>query len=151
MRSLGLLVRTLLVLASIVWGLPAALIGQQCDGTLWNHVYHQNRFIVHNPCVTVTGTIVLVRPETDGDLHIQLRLDPPYSFMLNSANQGNLVIEPICVSTPSPGDAFSACGVFRQHIQIPAVGTHVIVTGTFVLDQKHGWNEIHPITGMAVR
>ena len=155
MRSLSLLVRTLLVLASIPWGLPVALIGQQCDGTLWSHVYHQNRFAVLKSCVTVSGTIASAKAEPDGDVHIRLRLDPPYSSMLNGANVsqqgGNLVIEPICFSTPTQTDAIPACGAFRQHIQIPAVGTHVIVTGAFVLDQQHGWNEMHPITGMAVR
>jgi len=153
MTKLGVRVATLLILTSIYWP-PVPLAGQQCDGRLWQHVYHSQRLVPIRACVTVTGTIVFIKPEADGDLHMRLHLDPAYSSMLNGLNKsqqaGNLVIEPICFNKPTQGDAIPVCGSFRQQIQIPAVGTHVTVTGAFVLDQEagHGWNEIHPITSM---
>jgi len=37
-----------------------------------------------------------------------------------------------------------------QDIDIPPVGSHVQVTGSYVKDKEHGeWTEIHPITTMA--
>ena len=46
-------------------------------------------------------------------------------------------------------DAISACQDFRQNIDIPAVGTHVQVAGSYVLDKEHGkWAEIHPVTSI---
>src|SRR5205807_9114160 len=50
----------------------------QCDDTLWDHVYHPQRLIVKQQCISVTGTIVDatngkkpdgVRHEADGDTH----------------------------------------------------------------------------------
>lgn len=29
-------------------------------------------------------------------------------------------------------------------------GTHVEVTGAFITDMEHGWNEIHPITSLGL-
>ena len=44
-------------------------------------------------------------------------------------------------------DAKNACGNFFQNISIPAIGSHVRVTGAFVIDEgAGGWPEIHPVT-----
>jgi uncharacterized protein YneF (UPF0154 family) len=128
---------------------PAAL----CDQSLWNHVYHPNRLQVLNPCVSVTGTIENINAERDGDFHIRLKLDPAYSSMINKSNvvyqRGDLVVEPICQQKVSQSDAVAACSNFHQNIQIPRVGTHVRVTGSYVLDREHfDWAEIHPATSI---
>jgi hypothetical protein len=31
------------------------------------------------------------------------------------------------------------------------IGTHVEVTGAFITDMEHGWNEIHPITSVVFK
>jgi hypothetical protein len=71
----------------------------QCDQTLWNHVYNPARLQVVDPCKTVTGIIDTIKVESDGDFHIQLRVDPQLASMINSANVngqfGDLVLEPI--------------------------------------------------------
>ena len=76
----------------------------------------------------------------------------------NLTNQGNvvhqfgdLVLEAICQNPVSQPDAISACTNFNQSISIPRAGTHVSVTGSYVLDSQHaGWAEIHPITSITV-
>jgi len=31
------------------------------------------------------------------------------------------------------------------------IGTYVEVTGAFIKDMEHGWNEIHPITSSVIK
>ena len=127
--------------------LPAAS-GATC-GDPHAHVYSPDRLQLLAACVTVTGTVDVIRTESDGDLHVLLRLDAGQEKYINtknaSAENGDLVLEPVCVNTPSQVDAVSACAGYKNPLPIPAVGTHVSVTGAWVLDLDHGWMEIHPV------
>ena len=125
----------------------------ECDQTLWNHIYNPTRLQVVDNCKSVTGMIESKRVEKDGDFHIRVKLDPQFSNMINSANIqnqfGDLVVEPICVNKVTQADAISACQNFHQNISIPPVGSHVKITGSYVLDKEHGsWAEIHPVTSI---
>jgi hypothetical protein len=126
---------------------------EQCDQSLWNHVYHPSRLQVVTPCKSVLGVIESKRVEKDGDYHIRVKLDPLFSNLINSANIKNqfgyLVVEPICVNKVTQADAISACQNFHQNISIPPIGSHVNITGSYVLDKEHGnWAEIHPVTSI---
>jgi hypothetical protein len=66
-----------------------------CDPSLWDHVYHPDRLIVKQKCISVTGTIVDatngkrkdgVRKEADGDTHAWLEVDPEFKKLLNAGN-----------------------------------------------------------------
>jgi hypothetical protein len=105
--------------------------------------------------MSVTGTIESIRVEKDGDYHIRLKVDAQFSNLINSANvkgqYGDLVLEPICQKPITQQDAIAACANFHQNISIPSVGTHVNVTGSYVLDKEHGgWAEIHPVTSIII-
>jgi len=131
--------------------LSSAAFAQQCDATLWDHIYHKSRLHVLKQCVTVTGTIDRAcRKEKDGDWHCFLKLDPQFEWMLNDGNRnkqfGDLVIEPICVTPPTQADAIDVCKGFSQNFPDIKVGNRVEVTGDYVLDAQHGHNEIHPIS-----
>jgi hypothetical protein len=138
-----------------------------CDSSLWSHVYAgdprrfsrpQDRLQVIQDCVSVTGTIESKpRGEPDGDFHIRLKLDPQYSSMLNAKNRsgqhGALVVEPVCMNPVTQKDTLDehACDGFSQHVYTPdMVGSHVRVTGAYVTDMEHGWNEIHPVTSITI-
>ena len=132
-----------------------AVTATQCDQSLWNHVYHPWRLNVISPCISVSGVIDASRIEKDGDVHILLHPDPQFANLTNQANVdhelGDLVLEPVCVHEPTQPDAVESCQNFQSNIGIPPVGSHVVVSGPYVLDKDHGgWAEIHPVTSISV-
>jgi hypothetical protein len=94
-------------------------------------VYDPQRLTVLNPCQTVSGTVEQILTNVDGDYHINLKPDPGYETLLSAANQGQLVTEIM------PRDL--------GRLPVPKVGDHLTLVGVHVIDQAHGWNEIHPI------
>jgi len=124
----------------------------QCDSALWGHVYRPERLTVLDSCTTVRGILEGEIRERDGDIHLRLKLDSQFESMLNeknrSAQYGDLVLEVICQSPVTQADAVSFCNTQDRTWEIPPVGTHVQVTGPYVLDTQHGWNEIHPVNSI---
>jgi Bacterial SH3 domain len=143
-------------------GAPTA--AASCDSSLWSHVYHSGRLLVKNSCLAVTGTIVDatagkrsdgVRHEADGDTHGWLQVDAAYTGLLNAGNKsdegGNLVFEVVCRFPVTQVDAKKACQGYTDTIQLPLVGSHVRIVGSYVQDTFHAkWNEIHPVSSIAV-
>ncbi len=128
---------------------------QDCDAQLWNHVYHSDRLHVIEKCKAVTGVIFNASPEADGDVHVRLVLDDGQEELLNQGNidkqHGCLVVEPMCKKRVTQEDAIDACNDFTQvAVKVPKKGTHVRVTGAYVFDAEHGWNEIHPVTSIEI-
>jgi hypothetical protein len=89
---------------------------------------------VKSRCRVAVGTVRRVKfEEYDGDVHIDLRLDPGQDKLLSDGNErvgGNLIVEVI------PQD--------RSRVALPREGARVQVVGPWVDDTQHGWNEIHP-------
>lgn len=121
-----------------------------CDDKLWNHVYHKERLNVVNKCMEVTGTVFKINKEKDGDAHILLHLDAGQQSLLNGKNisqqHGALVVEVLYAFSVSQMDALSAGVGFTNYVKMPRRGDHIKVTGSYVLDKKHGWMEIHPVS-----
>lgn len=148
-------------------GVPGSAGAVGCSDGLWQHVYHPQRLLVKQDCITVTGVIVDatanqsrhrpdgVRHEADGDTHGWLKVDPEFANLVNAGNRsdegGNMVFELVCHFTVTQPDARAACIGFKDHTTIPPVGTHVAISGTYVQDTDHGqWNEIHPVSRITV-
>jgi hypothetical protein len=97
-------------------------------------VYHPDRLKVKSRCHLAVGTVEKVKAELyDGDIHIELKLDPGQDGLLSSGNArvgGTLILEII------PWD--------RSRVLVPDVGQRIEVVGPWVDDTAHGWNEIHP-------
>ncbi len=124
---------------------------QTCDQSLWEHVYNPDRLQIIDKCRAVVGTIEYITKEADGDDHIRLKLDLEYTNLINQKNideqRGDLVIESICTNPITQKDAIAPCSGFNQNFNI-YIGEHIRVTGAYVLDSEHGWNEIHPVTSI---
>ena len=121
------------------------------------NVHHPSRLQVITPCVTVTGTARSVRTQSDGNIRFDLEPDPAYVGLLNEVNRrenlGWLVAEivpadqPGCVKgrPPRPPVGTFNFGICTSaNVQAPSPGSHVAVTGPYVLDLRRGWMEIHP-------
>jgi hypothetical protein len=121
-----------------------------CDDAMWNRVYNPKRLETISKCVTVKGTVALSAPDDDGDQHFLLKLDSGQDGLLNKRNikkkDGYLVVEIVCANPISVKKAKASCRGYTNRIAIPAVGSHVAVTGSYVVDTHNGWMEIHPVS-----
>src|SRR5437588_5399873 len=102
-------------------------------------VYHPSRLVVKSRCRIASGIVEVVRFEAyDGDVHVELRLDPGQERLLSRGNSrvgGNLLVEIV------PTD--------RGRVPVPHVGSRVSVVGPWVDDTTHGWREVHPAWGIS--
>lgn len=125
-----------------------------CDPNLWKYVYNHERLQVLDKCKTVTGVIEETNADEDGDQHMLLKLDKGQKDLLTKKNEtkklGNLVIEAVCINNITRKRALGACTGYVNHVQLPKVGDHVSVTGSYVIDSHNGWAEIHPITKIEI-
>jgi hypothetical protein len=125
---------------------------RQCDQSLWQYVYNPGRLQVLDPCISVIGTVDDVRKEADGDIHIRFRLDQQFASLLNEKNisrqQGDLILEPICQGRVKQADAAEPCSLYSGPYFEPEIGQRYLVSGAYVHDADHGWNELHPVTSM---
>ncbi|MGI8811268.1 MAG: hypothetical protein ACR2IH_01910 [Pyrinomonadaceae bacterium] len=100
----------------------------------------------------VTGTIEELDQNEDGDTHMLLKLDPGQDDLLKKKNiskkDGDLVIEVVCANPVKAKKVGPACNGYSSGVHLPAVGEHVKVTGSYVLDSHNGWTEIHPVTSI---
>ena len=126
-----------------------------CDPGLWKYVYNPDRLQVLDKCKTVTGTITETNADEDGDQHMLLNLDKGQENLLTERNMkkkdGNLVIEAVCINNISRKKAMGACDGYVNNVELPKVGDHVKVTGSYVIDTHNGWAEIHPITNVKIQ
>lgn len=117
-----------------------------CDPRQWAHTYHKQRFTIISQCRCMSGTIVAIKPEADGDDHI--RALPDERGLLNHLNMtrqhGLMVVEPVCVHPVKQQSAMAACrGVVP--VWVPPVGAHVRWCGVYARDDEHGWMESHAV------
>ena len=110
-------------------------------------MYDSGRLQVLNPCMTLTGTVDDVpHVSDDGDLTFHFVPDPQFLSVVRLTN-GHIHVEAVCqgpIKSDTP-QATQSCGAFKNSIPVPPPGTHVRVTGPYVLDTNHGWTEIHPV------
>jgi hypothetical protein len=128
----------------------------------WDCIQHKERLKVIKDPATVTGTVMGVsggpHSPADGDLVFSLKLDPPYTSMLNKQNNlahygGGLWIEAVCQKANKAkeprhqGDCAAGCGAPK--FPVPKVGDHLKITGAHCTDVgEEGHNEIHPVYTM---
>ena len=119
-----------------------------CDASLWKRVYNPTRLTQVKPCITATGIIEESSVDPDGDQHFLMKLDADGVGLLNKRNlkkkNGDLVVEIVCANPVKLKKVAATCVGFKNTVMIPRVGTHVRVTGTYVIDGHNGWAEIHP-------
>ncbi|HEY5631488.1 MAG TPA: hypothetical protein VIR31_05125 [Nitrososphaeraceae archaeon] len=140
----------------------SSLSSKTCNQSLWNFIANSpRRFKIINQCVTVTGIVLSVNPEPDGDTDFPLALDPQYKNMVTKANfnslmRGGIWCEMICqhpeISSEIEPFKRGECTGFNARLifnPVPQVGQHLMVTGTYLLDLREGGHaEIHPVSSI---
>ena len=134
----------------------------KCDSSLWKFIANPpGRFKILNQCVSVTGAVLSIQYEPDGDTDFPLALDAPYKNMVTKANfnplmRGGIWSEMIC-QHPEQSSAIEAfkrgeCNGFNGPIfTVPQPGQHIQVTGTYLLDLREGGHaEIHPVSSIKI-
>lgn len=120
-------------------GLSASSVCPPSSRTLVG-VYHPERLEVLDPCKKASGTVVEVRHEEDGNLHINIAPDAAYKNLLIPGNysgeNGDLVVEMMARD--------------GGHLPAPTVGQHVDLVGAYVNDLQHNWAEIHPVWSISI-
>jgi hypothetical protein len=82
--------------------LQSSSSSKTCNQSLWKFIAKApGRFKIIKQCVTVTGTVLSINREPDGDTDFPLALDPQYKNMVTKANfnplmQGGIWCEMIC-------------------------------------------------------
>ncbi|MEO5904351.1 MAG: hypothetical protein ABIQ55_10090 [Gemmatimonadaceae bacterium] len=150
---LAVSVSALVIATNVPAAAPArAQNAAACDASLWKRVYSPTRLKQVKPCISATGTIAESSADDDGDQHFLLKLDKGQADLLNKRNlkkkDGNLVVEIVCANPVMLKKVKKTCSGYSNPIPIPAVGSHVRVTGAYVIDGHNGWAEIHPVSRM---
>ena len=134
----------------------------ECDGSLDKFVPNpfiqsigSTRFLVGD-CITVVGKVIWIHYiNTDGDANFNVKLDSKYKSLLTPANNspkfhGAIHVEVVCQGPNNSKDPIkvSQCKNPKYDgpkFHLPKVGTHVQVTGRYLLDVNEGSHaEIHP-------
>jgi hypothetical protein len=119
-------------------------------------VYNPDRLQVLDACRHASGTVVDVAREDDGDYHLWFTVDQGYEGLLNAedhfqAKPAMLAeITPACPFATNPPDAVSAALCPPTTLTVPKIGDHIAIDGPWVLDNDHGWNEIHPVMAITI-
>jgi len=121
------------------------------SGNPLTNVWSPGRLKVLSNCKTVSGTVVASDVQADGDGHYYLRVYKQYAGLLNTANKavhgGTLILEIVPADQPGcvKGHKVKDGVCTGAHLAKPKIGQHVTVTGPYVWDSYHKWNEIHPV------
>ena len=119
----------------------------------WSHVYDYGRLTIIKNQVETVGVIKESEVSEDGDQIY--RLSTPDTYLLNIGNvlmtHGYLILEVICVNPVHKDYVGTKCECYVNDVILPQVGDTVKVTGPWVYDKHHGWNEIHPVTNIIIR
>ena len=111
------------------------------------HIFEPERLVTQKDTMTVTGNVMGVFNELDGDYHIRLRMDSSYVKLSkkNFTKQDSCIILEIVCAHQAIFPISCTCKGYISRIEIPQIGKRVKVTGKLVFDKRHKWEEIHPV------
>ena len=103
-------------------------------------VWGPDRLHVLSTCRIAVGTVIWLHHEPDGDLHVYVAVEPAYTGLMNAVNRRHMRGALLAEFMPRDGG----------HLPPPALGDHIRLTGAWVLDTNHGWNELHPVWSVQI-
>ena len=154
MRSSRLLPVSLGLILSAMAAAPAAIAAGPSGcrrGNPMANVRDPSRLRVVSSCATASGVVRGGDQQHDDDLDLFLAPDRGSAKLLNDGNRRNtrnaLLLEIVPADQPGcrPGHPVRFGTCTGANLRPPKAGSHVTVTGPYVLDRAHGWMEIHPV------
>lgn len=119
------------------------LIGCSNSSNLNDRVHTPYRLQVLQDTMKLTGYIKSIESCYDGDIHIRMKINQLNLLVKrNFTKQDSCMVLEIVCAEYSP---FVACMNYSNSIKIPTQGDSITVTGRFVFDKLHRWNELHPV------
>jgi peptidoglycan/xylan/chitin deacetylase (PgdA/CDA1 family) len=135
-------------------------VSNDCDPTLWNHVWGENQNLTYRllsnttySCVKVSGIVEGYLSEEDGDYHIAFHLDPQYYSFAQ-----DIQLEMVC-SSPYRVNQSVCNNDYNLNLSYLfnniSILSHIVVTGAYVIDMPQSnisinqiSPEIHPVTSI---
>jgi hypothetical protein len=154
MRSSRLLA---VLLGLVLWAVAAPPVATAAGpagcrgGDPMANVRDPSRLKVVSRCATASGVVRGSDPQHDDDMDVFLAPDKGSAKLLNDRNRrytrNALLLEIVPADQPGcrPGRPVRFGTCTGANVRAPTAGTHVTVTGPYVLDKDHGWMEIHPV------
>ncbi len=122
--------------------------GCRSGNPLANVQAHKNLKVLSS-CQSASGVVRSAKRNVDGDWHMFVVPDAGSLRLMNSRNKqaGGLVAEivPADQQGCTPGQRVKHGICTGAHLPLPKPGAHISLTGPWVTDLQHGWNEIHPV------
>jgi hypothetical protein len=154
MRSSRLLPVSLGLMLAALAAAPAAVAAGSSgcrQGNPMANVRDPSRLRIVSRCATASGVVRGGDQQHDDDMDVFLAPDKGSAKLLNDRNRrytrNALLLEIVPADQPGcrPGRPVRFGTCTGANLRAPKAGTHVTVTGPFVLDRGHGWMEIHPV------
>ena len=106
------------------------------------------RIVLINDCVEIRGKVTRQFEANDGDVHIDVIVDPAYQWQV--AGRTKITAEIVCQHLPKGPRVRRVCAGYTNSILKPKVGDHIRVIGPYVDDEYHGRSEMHPVYSLKV-
>jgi hypothetical protein len=141
----------LTMLVFVIQGVAWLFIPQssgECNPDLWKSVYRPQRYKILDKCKAIKGVVKSVKKQKNG---IQiLYIKPINSEVLTEKNKGKLKGQIIAKTVCQNALLVPKGEQCRPYIAKPKIGARVEVVGVLVENTKDVWNEIYPITKVAI-
>jgi hypothetical protein len=126
----------------------AVVVNMEDSTGLMAGVYAPERLKLLAPDKVVTGTVIHIKREGDGDDHINIIPDPDSRWALAAHTSRFLLFK----GPPQTELVTEETRTTRHLGKLPQVkvGDHVKIEGPWVDDLVHHWNEIHPVKQIEV-
>jgi hypothetical protein len=114
-----------------------------------NRIHHPGRLVILDSFKTLSGKVIKVESDLDGDVHIRLKIKDTSLLVKNNYvdEEGCMVGEIVCAA-PS---IFPICWFYKNKIIIPQKDDIIQIQGPYVFDKTHSITEIHPIINLKIK
>jgi len=114
-----------------------------------NRIHNPQRLVMLDSSKTLSGRVIDVEDDLDGDVHIRLKIkDTSLLVRNNYVDEEECMVGEIVCAAPS---IFPICWLYKNNVTIPEIGDSIEIEGPYVFDKTHSITEIHPIMNLKIK